>query len=208
MPNWCFTNITFYGEFDDLIPFHKKVEEIINTPSKVKNDFGSGWLGDFVHHFGLDEEVSHRGCVSHYDAEIGEKECIPNFEIQIETAWAPMVEIWEKIIEQHYPKIKYVFISEETGFSVYINTDTEQEFYITRYRVNVEYPGKYEGADTDVYCSTETEVLDIIKTITGQDVESIKDGEELIEKTADMPENKDKDITFNVFEYDTEYDDE
>ena len=101
MPNWCSTRINFYGDKAALSDFHDKIEKYTSSSVK-KSDFGNNWLGNIVLGFGLtydgDSGVCCRGSLDFLDEanENGE------FNIDTETAWVPMLRMWEKIIEKHY----------------------------------------------------------------------------------------------------------
>jgi hypothetical protein len=49
----------------------------------------------------------------------------------METAWGPLPEIWDLMAEKY--ALEYVYISEECGCSVYVNTDSAGRFFATRY---------------------------------------------------------------------------
>ena len=49
----------------------------------------------------------------------------------METAWGPMPEVWDKMAEKY--NLSYVYIAEECGMGIYVNTDAEGRFFTTRY---------------------------------------------------------------------------
>jgi hypothetical protein len=49
----------------------------------------------------------------------------------METAWSPLPEVWDKMAEKY--NLSYVYVSEECGMSIYVNTDTLGRFFSDRY---------------------------------------------------------------------------
>ncbi len=54
------------------------------------------------------------------------------FAIDTETAWEPLSEFWDCILKQ-YEGISYVYIAEEPGFRLYINTDVSGDIFPDRF---------------------------------------------------------------------------
>ena len=138
MPNWCSSTIYFYTKEKNVIEeFKNKVEEIYNGTATVKNGFGSGWLGDYVntlldpeYHADTEKGPRCRGSLELYDElaieEQGEYWC---FHIYTETAWYPMIKMWQMILDKHYPQIKIAFRAEESGDDIYVRHDPENLFF-------------------------------------------------------------------------------
>ena len=51
--------------------------------------------------------------------------------VHMETAWSPLPEVWDLMAEKY--NLSYVYIAEECGMSIYVNTDSEGRFFSTRY---------------------------------------------------------------------------
>ena len=144
MPNWCSSTFVFYhngtkaGEtaLEDL---HGKILEYTKAPSRVKNGFGPKWLGNVVDGFGIDwNTVECRGEIidaSDVEDDSGRRA----FRVYTETAWGPMPEMWWQIIDAMYPGlVHFVYMAEEPGNGVFVNTDSAGLFFPDRYRAAVE----------------------------------------------------------------------
>lgn len=115
MPNWCSTRYAFYAtdkeHQDELYRFCDVVES-------VKNDFGKRWLGNVCTAFGINyKDVSCRGDI----------DCIYEDEdyiiIDTDTAWEPMPEMWDIILNKHFPHLKYAYYAEEPYMNIYVKHD-------------------------------------------------------------------------------------
>ena len=134
MPHWCSNMHVFYTESEDrseLLRLHRNLTSILETPSEVKNDFEPGWLGKVVIKHGLDwENVSCRGFITDlcdYDPKSN------FFALHSETAWAPIDEIWEAVID-HYPGVSFVYLAEECSEDIYVNTDATGTYIPDRFK--------------------------------------------------------------------------
>ncbi len=188
MPNWCRTDYTFYADTEkgrqQLIDFAKRVNQAITHPKPlpIKQGFGDAWLGNVLMEFcqsyltfGKDsvdctynnEDIDFRGRIdfvsySEVDRSISELE---SFTVATETAWVPMPEMWDMIFSVcNYTDIKYVFLAEESGNEVYINTDTEGRYYDEYGVIDGELPavGLVDGSQ---YFSSAQEMLDEMNRI-------------------------------------------
>ena len=114
MPNWCTTSYVFRGKENEIKDFYNKIKSFISK-ERVPNDFGNNWLGNIVDGFGFNyDEIPCRGHIDYFP----ETEEDDRLELSTETAWYPMTEMWDKIIEKYYPSITYVLISEECGMGI------------------------------------------------------------------------------------------
>ena len=140
MANWCFSNFTFFVEKDEdlgeLKRLHKILTEGLLRPSEVKNSFEPGWLGKVaINHDICWESVKCRGAIEFIDDKIVEVSPMC-FSIRTETAWEPMVELWEAVTAK-YRGVSFVYLAEESGLGIFINTDRSGRFYTERYRLEV-----------------------------------------------------------------------
>jgi len=123
MPNWCLNHLVFFtnGEGNkELSRLYKKLEAIFETPSEHKNDFEPSWLGKVAIAHGFDiNKFPCRGWISQLDDYEPESNY---FMLQSETAWSPTDELWQSVVAQ-YEGVSFVYIAEEPGFEVFINTD-------------------------------------------------------------------------------------
>lgn len=137
MPNWCYSNITFYS--------HKKqdIATMRDELIKVYND--DGWMGSYVNKFlpAIDSDTIHcRGFVTSIDDEVRKVEDYYFFSLETETAWSPMIAIWRGILEACFPSVKLAYIAEESGMEVYEKWDETHLFYPEKFRVSGYVPTK------------------------------------------------------------------
>lgn len=134
MPNWCNTFITFYSKNANQInDLHNQICKIYDAESTVSNDFGHGWLGDFVNTL-LSPEYTHdtikcRGWIDQIE-EVEQAEDVSFFSIQQESAWSPHLRMWCQICDKLFPDVEIAYEAEEGGNCVYLQYDRSGNFYL------------------------------------------------------------------------------
>ena len=130
MPNWSYNRISFYQEDNGNDMLHAFFADIQKYQDYKDPETGkhSSWVGHYLQSKRINaDNLYSRGffvsCELHDD----------HVEIEMETAWAPLPEIWELIAQQY--ELSFVYISEEPGCEVYVNTD-DGRFFTTRYMIN------------------------------------------------------------------------
>ena len=125
MPNWCFTSVQIEGPEKEILHLRDLIAEWISTESDIENGFGKGWLGNIARKAGLDwEQVQCRGALGDFTGEVfdtprGNKA----FTFDTETAWAPMHEIWNYILDTYAPNCQYFYSAEEFGGDIWQTND-------------------------------------------------------------------------------------
>lgn len=148
MANWCFSTTVIFGDKKQLEILKKDFDNSLsNNPKfkKVKTDFGNYWLGNIFLGVGysLEEVLDYniiycRGeiCDYHFEEE--------HINFNYESANRPIYKYIDKMLKEKYPGLKQVTISEEPGFEIFINTDTEGLFFKDKYYldccINERYP--------------------------------------------------------------------
>jgi hypothetical protein len=131
MPNWCYNNIAFYqedGGNDILNAFYADIQKYQNYKDPETGNY-SDWVGHYLQANRIDTETLYcRGFFN--DCELYDN----HVRVDMETAWSPLPEVWDLMAAKY--DLSYVYISEECGMSIYINTDTEGRFFTTRYMIN------------------------------------------------------------------------
>jgi hypothetical protein len=128
MPNWCSNSIAFYQEDGGtclLEPLFMEIGKYINhiDPETNRN---CDWVGHFLKSSKIDpESLSSRGFFQNCELNSD------HVRVDMDTAWSPLPEVWDKIAETY--GLSYVYISEECGCAVYVNTDVEGRFFSDRY---------------------------------------------------------------------------
>lgn len=134
MPNWCSTTIYFHGEKEEITELHNKIKEH-TSKTFVPTDFGQTWLGNILYGVGLEDRIDAaenrircRGSITYFD-EIVDSDGECSFRIDTETAWAPMICMWEETIKKlGYKSIGFSFQSEECGMGEYFMYDPYGDF--------------------------------------------------------------------------------
>ena len=129
MPNWCVTTISFRGGKDPVCLLDKKIREWTDR-EYLKSDFGKPWLGNICIGSGITkpEEINDpsgyrcRGSVI-WTEKPSEEELI----VQTETAWTPMVRMWDAVLDKLGMKedVRIVYTAEEPGMEVYCTNDPD-----------------------------------------------------------------------------------
>lgn len=130
MPNWCFTQMIFHGEKEEIEDFHSKIKEW-TSKNYQENGFGHCWLGNVLHGAGLGHRIDSetdmlrcRGDIT-YLGEVDET----TFNLDTETAWCPMTFMWSEVINsQNYKSIGFSYCAEEPGCEIYEIYDPYGDF--------------------------------------------------------------------------------
>lgn len=144
MPNWCFTQMIFHGEKEEIEDFHNKIEEW-TSKNYQKSDFGVNWLGNILHGAGLGHRIDSetdglrcRGDITY----LGEVDTFGDsteatFNLDTETAWVPMCLMWREVINTiGYKTVGFSYCAEEPGWGIYEIYDPYGDYYM-EYRVDI-----------------------------------------------------------------------
>jgi len=175
MPNWCYTNITIcHNDEKKLKEFFDKVEKWAKTPY-VKNGFDYPnldyyWLGNIVGNSGLAkwEKISEertdfvpniacRGTLTQLEFQGN------HININTETAWAPMMKMWQLLVDKELPDAQIWFSAEEGGMGIYETNDPDM---IGRYFIDVcdAPPERFEDIDSE-YEASKDYVVSILQRV-------------------------------------------
>lgn len=200
MPNWCTTSYVFRGDKKEIKDFYNKIKSF-TSKERIQNDFGDYWLGNIVDGFGFDwREVRCKGHISYFP-ELEETDP-DRLGLSTETAWYPMTEMWNKIIEKYYPSISYVLIAEEPGCGVYINTDIEGYDFTERYRVDFKLPSKYDPqCEYGFYADCEEDLIEAFNSIFHRKYKSYKQCKKRLSKEFKKKEYRDKGYFLIIHKY-------
>lgn len=168
MPNWCYTDINFYGSKKDISDFFNRIDEYISKNFRT-TDFGTNWLGNILCGFGLGDKIDDpetklrcRGSLEFISDLDIEDENAASFSITTSTAWGPMIKMWHAIIEKHYAnRIELHWIAEEPNTYLYLTDDKSR--YKDSYWVDCEFPDDQYPPCT-YYFSTTKDVADFINS--------------------------------------------
>ena len=154
--------------------------------SRVKNGFGTLWIGNIIDALGEDwEKLRCRGEIIGYHIENN------LLTIYQSTAWCEQ-EGFRECIEKKFPSIKVYYREEEPGCNVYYTNDAERNYFPERYLLN--------NNDEPLYFNTIEEAAEYVSGIVNQKVEA---NMEAIEKALDNfeEENEDDDVFYSFHEF-------
>lgn len=127
MPNWCSTSVVLKGE--RAAEFYKDLTKALEE--KPEKGADKNWIGHLFVYKGIDcSKINARSFVQY-------KELEDNYvRLDNEDAWGPKTEVYNKIAEMY--NLTYVYIAEEPGCQVFINTDKSGDFFSDRYYFSYE----------------------------------------------------------------------
>lgn len=160
MPNWCYSNVTFYHKSKFMISaLRDEFWKVFNSPTD--DEKYDGYLGTFIDHFIPDkkESLSYRGSINDISP-LDEFSGGWFFDVIVEGAWSPKVSILFKIVEECYPGVEIAYIAEEPGMEIFYCHDSTGSFYDSA--VYIDY---YSEKDcfTDMYSSTDDAIDALIE---------------------------------------------
>lgn len=161
MANWCSTTIEFFGSGYDANIQLKELYEIILEMEKTGRVQGADnlWLGNFVDMFGGDcKEADCRGFITYIEEYENYDEDLCHFRIEQEDAWYPKVGVWREILSNNFPDIEMVYVAEECGCEIYINSDTDGLFFTQKYCAEI-CDGEYGDYIDSDYFDTQIDLL-------------------------------------------------
>ena len=172
MPNWCYTNITIvHNDKDKLKAFFDKVEEWRKKPYKT-NDFDTytlGWLGNIVGNSGLAVWTKKENGREDFVPSISCRGSLQSFELMdgqinlnTETAWGPMLEIWKLLCDKYLPGAEIYYTAEESGNCLYQTNDPD---VIGKYYIDIwEPPEEFEDEES-MYDAEEDVTIDFLQRV-------------------------------------------
>ena len=143
MPNWCCSTIAFYQEDGGNARAEAFYADILKYQNfKDSDGKHSSWVGHWLQSNRMDIETINSRCFF-VSCELLED----HIRVEMETAWEPLPEVWDLMAEKY--ELSYVYIAEESGNEVYVNTDATGRFFTTRYMASF-YNAYYEGPGVEV----------------------------------------------------------
>lgn len=172
MPNWCYTNINIcHNDKNKLKEFFNKVEEWRKKPYKT-NDFDTyslGWLGNIVGNSGLAEWKVKENGREDFVPNISCRGSLQTFElhddsinIDTETAWGPMLEMWRLLCDKYLPGADIYYTAEESGNGLYQTNDPNVDgtYYIDIW----EPPEEFEDEES-MYEAEESDAIEFLQRV-------------------------------------------
>lgn len=169
MPNWCYTNIYIHHEDENALKeLESKIKDWTNS-NYMETGFGNSWLGNIVIGSGIgtidtgeETDIRCRGLLT-YMEQYGN-----TLQIDTETAWAPMMKMWDKIINKYLPDAEIIYIAEECGEGLYWTNDP---CYMDKYYIDA-----YDMEDIETgYDVSREETIKILQQLLESEDDSIDD---------------------------------
>lgn len=124
MPNWCMNNYVFEVDKKNK----EKLEWLRNKLQESLDD--DEWFDKLADAFGVRLDNARGNIIGVYELEENDKEVW--FKAEAETAWAPINELWEGVIENFKRdgvELRFYYFAEEPGSEVYETNDREQKHF-------------------------------------------------------------------------------
>lgn len=188
MPNWCYTNITISHETETEIEKLGKLIDEWTSKDYMENGFGHDWLGNVVLGSGVGTvdtdaktDLRCRGSITYREVNGNQ------ITMSTETAWAPMLKMWLKIIDKYLPGAELIYSAEEFGCGICTTNDPD---LVGKYVIDY-WGDKNIESDWEAKEETAVELLQIILDTT----------ETNIEKLIAMAEKYDSDVSVHKWLY-------
>lgn len=185
MPNWCYTSITIIHKDErKLKDFYEKV----NTWAK-KTYFENGfdcpkidywWLGNIVGNSGLAKWTKKENGDSGFVPNISCRGTLQSIEllgnqinISTETAWSPMLEMWQLLCQKYLRGAEIYYTADEGGNELYQTNDPDM---IGKYYIDIvdDVPEEFDDIAESEYEATEEMVVKLLQRILHSDETDIK----------------------------------
>lgn len=150
MANECSTKYMFFGDTEHIADLQEKILKVQETKETSLHTLAELYAVNL-------SDIPCRGHISYMDMWNNDGTALM---LETITAWNPQTELFDAVIHKHYLDanenrlIDFVYIAEEPGFNIYINTDTEGEFFPDRFYidscVNNNYASEYMEKEEDV----------------------------------------------------------
>lgn len=183
MPNWCYNRVTVFGESSQVEKVLCFMQKALKEAPNHKASRPNRWIGQFVVMAGENwEQHACRGWIEEIDTTVTIKdERTGYFEIQFDSAWEPQMDAVDIAIKaalrgEECIDVDYVFVAEEPGEGIYINTDECGMFYNERYIVDFDY-SEDNGEGGVEYFETLDETLQFFNELTGLSVKTLAEAQ-------------------------------
>lgn len=192
MPNWCSTSIEIYHDSSDELKFFDEKIDELTSYNYIKNGFGEKWLGNLVGNSGIgvipENNVSGIKCRGSITYKTLRDDCLY---IETETAWAPMLEVWLKLIDKYISGAQILYVATEPGCELYWTNDPG---WLRRY-VIIDCDDDYVNDD-----ATEHNVVEFLQEKFGTSEEDVSKLMRILKESSFR-----NDIFIHQYEYVNEY---
>lgn len=139
MANYCINNFTYYGDDQGkILNLYLKIKDAMERIGDSEKD-----ARDLLFELGVKsevfEKVDGRTSVSFIGLHVEDEKAVGMW-FAAESAWSPCDEFAEILLKAVYPDgggIEMVYLAEEPGCEIYVNTDVNHRFYKTALSMRV-----------------------------------------------------------------------
>ena len=152
MPNYCSNSIVFFSK--DKTKLSVFLRKVYAAYDSRKSGFYSLMVLHGYNNREIASVIDKRDDFTSCDTSLkmGKDSDTYHFSLETETAWTPHMEAFRKILHEKYSDtIQMVYISEECGCEVYINTDTEGMYLPERFVVDCCHYGVFHKEYFDTF---------------------------------------------------------
>lgn len=200
MANYCANSIVFFSkDKTKLSRFLRKVYAAFDS-------IGSGFYNLMVLHGYKNREIlsviDKRDSFTHCDTRLEQNKDTYSFRVDVETAWEPHMAMFYKIIREKYnDAIQIVYMAEESGSEVFVNSDKEGLYFPERYMIDCCHNGEYYKE----YFNTYPEAISWIKENYGDINVTEYDSLAFVQHTVENSSPSDDGDFFYIHRFETDY---
>ena len=138
MPNWCSFDACIYGEKREVEAFRTRCEHAIES-GKATNNWDTYEL--CIQHGMTKDEINSPnfgyigGSIDDLGDVTDEYEGRSFVMVHMTTRWAPMIAGFESLLK-NYISLEGVYMAEEPGMGIYVNTDVNGRYFSSRYYID------------------------------------------------------------------------
>ena len=171
MPNWCYNEIEIEGGKKEIDNLYKKLEEW-TSKNYCDNGFGEGWLGNLLIGSGINKPEdfdtnSQKKTLRCRGQVISLSRDANIIYINTETAWAPMIKMFDAICKKYLSDYSLDFTSEESGWGIFCSTKDD---YIGNYYID--YCGDNPNLES-IYNASEEEAVEWLQRLLKTDITNL-----------------------------------
>ena len=199
MANYCSNSIVFFSKDKS------KLSRFLRKVYAAYDSIGSGFYNLMVLHGYKNREIlsviDKRDSFTHCDTKLAQENDTYSFRVDVETAWEPHMAMFYKIIREKYnDAIQLVYMAEECGSDLYVNSDKEGIYFRERYMVDCCHNGEY----LKEYFESYPKAIDWIRSEYGIDTDKF-DSIQAVEAKVESVNSFDNGDFFNFHRFESEY---
>lgn len=168
MPNWCCTSTAIIAQRNnerDVEQLHK-LHSVFTSHVEKQEGANGAWIGNYLYALGILPERDNglRSFIAEVE-DITTDGDVEYFIIRTDDAWEPKTMAFDMIISaREFSGLSYVYVAEEPGCGIYVNTDEDRIIFKDSYKI--ECPEGYLDFDIE-YFETEDAFLATLDDVFG-----------------------------------------